>query len=103
MPAEPTRPSPRTGPRTVSPTDLPTDSLPDARPGRVGTGLVLALAATSLVLVGLDLVVERHPHFEAEHWPGFYGLCGAAVCLLAVGVALLLRRIVLRPEGYYDR
>lgn len=73
------------------------------RTGRIGTGLVLALAAASLVLVGLDLVIERHPHFEAEAWPGFYGLCGAAACLAAVGVALLLRRIVLRAEDYYDR
>jgi hypothetical protein len=71
--------------------------------GRVGTGLILALAGASLILVGLDLVVERHPHFEPESWPGFYGLCGAAACLAAVPVALLLRRIVLRPEGYHDR
>ena len=74
-----------------------------ARAGRVGTGLILALAAASLVLVGLDFVVERHPHFEPEHWPGFYGLCGAAACFAAVGLALVLRRIVLRPDGYYDR
>jgi hypothetical protein len=73
------------------------------RAGRVSTGLILALAAASLLLVGLDLVVERHPHFEPERWPGFYALCGAAACLAAVAVALLLRRIVQRPEGYYDR
>jgi hypothetical protein len=65
--------------------------------------LILGLAAASLVLVGLDLVVERHPHFAPEHWPGFYALCGAAACIAAVGVALLLRRVVLRPEGYHDR
>lgn len=76
---------------------------PSARAGLVGTGLVLALAAASLLLVGLDLVVERHPHFEPEGWTGFYGLCGAAACLVAVGVALLLRRVVRRPEDYYDR
>jgi hypothetical protein len=74
-----------------------------ARARRTGRGAILALAATSLVLVGLDFVIERHPHFEAEGWPGFYGLCGAAACLAAVGVALLLRRIVMRPEDYYGR
>jgi hypothetical protein len=71
--------------------------------GRVSTGLILALAVVSVVLVGLDLVVERHPHFEPDRWPGFYALCGAASCIAAVGVALLLRRIVLRREGYHDR
>jgi hypothetical protein len=83
MPAEPTRPSERTR--------------------RVGTGLILALAAASLLVFGLDFVVERHPYFEVERWPGFYGLAGAASCLAAIIVALLLRRIVLRPEDYYDR
>lgn len=76
---------------------------PSRQSGRVGTGAILALAAASLLLFALDFVVERHPHFKPEYWPGFYGLCGAAACLIAVGVALLLRRIVLRPEGYYDR
>jgi hypothetical protein len=72
------------------------------RAGRVGTGLIIALAAAGLVLVGLDFAVERHPHFGPEGWPGFYALCGAAACIAAVGVALLLRGIVLRPEGYHD-
>jgi hypothetical protein len=78
-------------------------SVRGVRAGSISTGLMLALAAASLVLVALDFVVERHPHFEPESWPGFYALCGAAACLAAVLLALLLRRIVLRPEGYHDR
>jgi hypothetical protein len=69
----------------------------------VGWAPVLALAAAGALLVGLDFVIERHPHFAAEGWPGFYGLCGAAACLVGVGVALLLRLIVQRPEDHYDR
>ncbi len=77
---------------------------PGTAPGaRIGWGLVLALAAASAALVGLDFVIERHPHFEAEAWPGFYALCGAAACLVGVGVALLLRPLVRRSDDYYDR
>lgn len=64
----------------------------------VGTGLILGLAAASLLLVAADLVVERHPHFEVEHWTGFYALAGAAAAAAGIVLALALRRIATRPE-----
>ena len=75
----------------------------ETRRWRVGTGLLVGLAAATLLLVLLDFAYQRHPHFGAERWTGFYALCGAATCLLCIGGALLLRRFATRAEGADDR
>lgn len=64
--------------------------------------LWILLAACAL-LFAVDPLVEKHPYFDVEHWWAFYGLWSFVSCLALVFAALLLRLIVRRPEGYYDR
>jgi len=65
------------------------------------------LAGFSVVL-GLLLLIEWlfHPHtiFPWEGWHGFYAAYGFIAYVMLVFVAqYLLRPIVMRDEGYYDR
>ena len=55
------------------------------------------------LLILLDFVVEKHPHFEAETYFGFYGVFGFVACVVLVLVAkYILRPLVKRKEDYYD-
>ena len=54
------------------------------------------------LLVGADLLYEKHPHFPIEAWFGFYGFYGFVSCVSLVLAAKVLRRIVMRPEDYYE-
>jgi hypothetical protein len=50
-----------------------------------------------------DLVVHRHAEAGIDGWLGFYAAYGFVACVALVLAAKLLRRIVMRPEDYYDR
>ncbi len=67
------------------------------------TKLYRGLWAIGIGLVLLDLVVHRHAEAGFDGWFGFYGLYGFFACVALVLAAKLLRRIVMRPEDYYDR
>jgi hypothetical protein len=58
-------------------------------------------------LCGLLLLVEpaidKHGEFSVEHWFGFHGLFGFVAGAGLVLAAKALRRILMRPEDYYDR
>jgi hypothetical protein len=56
-----------------------------------------------VLLVLADLVVHRHAEAGFDGWFGFYGVYGFVACVALVLAAKLLRRAVMRPEGYYDR
>lgn len=43
-----------------------------------------------------------HAHYGFERWPGFYGLFGFASFVFIVFAAKALRKVVMRPEDYYD-
>ena len=58
--------------------------------------LIIALA-----VIGLDLVVERHVDHPLERFVGFYGVWGFVSCVFLVLAARVLRRLVMRGEGYY--
>jgi uncharacterized membrane protein len=77
---------------------MPDDRTAPSGRARIGNSLILGLVVAGLLLVAADLVVERHPHFEIEHWTGFYGLAGAAAAAAGIVLALALRRIATRPE-----
>ena len=71
---------------------------------RVLVGLFVACAGC----VVLDVVFwfigfDKHPHFRWEQWPGFYAVYGFVACVVLVLAAKQLRRVVMRPEDYYDR
>jgi len=58
-----------------------------------------------VVCVGLgvaDLVVHRHVHFGWESFPNFYGFFGFAAFWCVVIAGKNLRKILWRPEDYYD-
>jgi hypothetical protein len=59
------------------------------------------------VLCGLLLLVEpaidKHGELSFENWFGFHGLFGFVACVGLVLAAKALRRILMRPDDYYDR
>jgi hypothetical protein len=65
--------------------------------------LVHAFYVICAVLMAIDIFVPKHGDFAAEHWFGFYGWFGFIACVTLVLVAKQLRRILMRPEDYYDR
>lgn len=63
------------------------------------TGLYTVLAG----LVIADFFIPKHTYFSWEEFPSFSGTYGFAACVLLVLAAKhLLRKLVMRKEGYYD-
>ena len=61
--------------------------------------LVLACAG---VMVGGEFI-HKHGHYDIEMTvPGFYGWFGFIAYSCIIAGALFLRKIVMRPEDYYD-
>lgn len=65
--------------------------------------VVWAVYAICGVLLVIDPLVHKHGPFAIEHWFGFYGIYGFVACVGLVLAAKELRRILKRPEDYYDR
>ncbi|XRQ09854.1 hypothetical protein ACN3XK_02805 [Actinomadura welshii] len=49
-----------------------------------------------------DLLYTKHPHFGVEDVFGFYALYGFIGSVTLVLVAKQLRRVLMRPEDYYE-
>jgi len=62
-----------------------------------------ALLIVCAGLLAADLFYDKHGKFEVEDWFGFYGLYGFIACVFLVLAAKRLRRLLIRPEDYYDR
>ena len=56
----------------------------------------------SALLFLVDFFIDRKIHQPAERIPGFYALYGFVGCVVLVLVAKELRKVVMRPEDYYD-
>ena len=54
------------------------------------------------LLLGLELLIDKHVETAVEHWFGFHGFFSLLACVALVLAAKLLRRVVSRPEDYYD-
>ena len=68
------------------------------------TKLYRGLWAVGLLLLAADLVVHRHEEFGWAGWFGFYAVYGFFACVaLVLAAKLILRRLVMRAEDYYDR
>lgn len=65
--------------------------------------LYLTVWAIGIVLLVLDLVIHRHPETQFDGWFGFYCIFGFVACVSLVITAKGLRRILMRPEDYYER
>jgi hypothetical protein len=59
-------------------------------------------AALCVGLALIDLLYPKKVVFAAEHWFGFYGFYGFVSCVALVLIAKELRRILMRPDDYYD-
>ncbi len=61
-----------------------------------------ALVAACVVAVLLDLTGWRHAELGVDGWPGFFAVYGFLAYVGIVTAAKALRRLVMRPEDYYD-
>lgn len=55
------------------------------------------------VLFLVDFLVHRHIVHSWESLWGFYAIYGWLACVILVLVAKELRKVLMRPEDYYDR
>lgn len=66
-----------------------------------GRTLVLAVLACIVVLL-LELSIDKHVETDIEHWFGFHAAFSIFACMALLLVGKLLRRLIARPENYYD-
>ena len=65
--------------------------------------LLRLLYLACALLLAADLFIHRHVTHPWESLWGFFALFGFAACVLLVLLARQLRKILKRPEDYYDR
>jgi hypothetical protein len=65
--------------------------------------IVRAVYLICAALVVADIFVPKHGPFAVEHVFGFYAWYGFFACVGLVLAAKALRRVLMRPENYYDR
>jgi hypothetical protein len=61
------------------------------------------LCGVCVLVFVADFFFEKHGYFTWEHWVGFHGVYGFISCVGLVLAAKQMRRLVKRPEDYYDR
>ena len=64
--------------------------------------VVFGLVGACVILAGLDLVLHRHVSHPWETMIGFYAVYGFVACVLLVLLAKEMRKVLIRPEDYYD-
>jgi hypothetical protein len=64
--------------------------------------LYWGLVVVCILLGVADLFVHRHVHFSWESFPNFFGFFGFAAFWCVVIAGKNLRKILWRPEDYYD-
>lgn len=55
------------------------------------------------VLLLIDPLIHEHEEFGFAEWFGFFGFFGFVACFGLVLAAKMLRRVIARPEDYYER
>jgi hypothetical protein len=65
--------------------------------------IVYALYGLCVLLIVIDPFVHKHSPFSIEHYWGFYAFYGFVACVGLVLTAKMLRKILIKPEDYYDR
>ena len=80
------------------------DEKKKSRPDKPGNSkkILMALYAVCVLLLAVDLFLEKYGHFEVEEWIGFHAWYGFAACVVLVLAARGLRVILGRKEDYYD-
>lgn len=65
--------------------------------------IVYAVYAICGLLLVIDPLINKYGPFAIEHWFGFYGIYSFVACVALVLAARgVLRRLLMRPEDYYD-
>jgi len=64
--------------------------------------LIYALYALCGALLIVDFLYHKHGHFGFEDWPEFHAGYGFAAFVIVVFVGTQLRKLVSRPEDFYD-
>jgi len=64
--------------------------------------LLRILYLACALLLAADLFVHRHVAHSWESLWGFYAFFGFVACVLLVLLAKQLRKLLKRPEDYYD-
>ena len=72
------------------------------KPGNVKKLLVGLYLVCGCLLLS-DAIYHRHTILSMENWFGFYGIYGFVACVILVLVATQIRKLVSRPEHYYER
>ncbi|MBE0546848.1 MAG: hypothetical protein IH627_04140 [Rubrivivax sp.] len=54
------------------------------------------------LLLVVEPFIDKHGETDIEHLFGFHGFYGLVACVALVLAAKLLRRVLMRPENYYD-
>lgn len=67
------------------------------------TRIVYGLYALCVALLIADLLYVKHVHFTFERVFGFFAAFGFVAYVSIVMSAKLLRRLLSRPEDYYER
>jgi membrane protein YdbS with pleckstrin-like domain len=65
--------------------------------------LLWLLYLSCALLLAADLFIHRHVAHDWESLWGFYAFFGFVACVSLVLVARQLRKLLKRPEDYYDR
>jgi len=61
-----------------------------------------AIWVVCALLLAIELLIDKHVETAVEQWFGFHGFFSLLACVVLVLAAKLLRRVVSRPEDYYD-
>ncbi len=64
--------------------------------------IIIALCIICGLLMIADFFYDKHAHFAAEEWFGFYAFYGFIMCVLLVLAAKVMRVVLMRDEDYYD-
>ncbi len=64
--------------------------------------LIKVLYVLCAALLVADFLFAKHGHFAFEDWPEFNAVYGFAAFVLIVFVAIALRKVISRPEDYYE-
>ena len=56
----------------------------------------------ALMNIVLAVMHKTHPHFTIDAFPVFYGVVGFVSFSFIVLAGQHLRKVLMRPEGYYD-
>lgn len=65
--------------------------------------IVFIIYAICAGLFFADFFYEKHPYYDIENVPNFYGFYGFVGCFFLVVAAAQLRKILMKDEDYYQK